>query len=67
VALHEDLQPVRTIAEKLHVSKTIVCHWIEVYERTGDVCDAPRSGRPRCTDEATDVNIAVDAIVQPFI
>lgn len=66
VALHEDHQPYRTIARKLGVSKTSVGHWIRQYQLNGDVADRPRSGRPRCTDEVTDHNIVLTAVVAPF-
>jgi transposase len=66
VVLHEDRQTVRAIAEKMHCAVNTVCHWIHAYERTGDVQDAPRSGRPRCTDEAADTNIALTAMLEPF-
>lgn len=66
VALHNDGQSVQRIADKLGVSRPTVTHWVDVYARTGGVADAPRSGRPRCTDEAADTNIAVTALVERF-
>jgi transposase-like protein len=67
VALHKDGQPRTTIAQKLDTSLTTTRHWINHYEEHKNVDDAPRSGRPKCTDEATDINIAVTARVEPFM
>ena len=66
IALHENHQSIRLIHHKLGFSRDTIAHWIEVFDRTGDVKDAPRSGRPRCTDEATDINIAVMALIEVF-
>jgi transposase len=66
IAYWKDNQPRSAIAAKLHTSLVSVGHWVEHYRAHGDVCDAPRSGRPRCTDEQTDTNIAASAYLQPF-
>ena len=52
-------------AKMLAVSKPTVRHWNGHYEKHLDVQDDSRSGRPRETDEATDINIAVFARVEP--
>ena len=52
-------------AKMLAVSKPTVRHWNGHYEKHLDVQDDSRSGRPRETDEATDINIAVVARVEP--
>ncbi len=66
VALHNDNRSERYIANHLHVSKNTVRKWITHHELFGNVNSGSRSGRPRCTDEATDTNIAVSARVQQF-
>jgi len=53
------------IAQQAGTSLPTVRHWLKHYEQKQDVADERRSGRPRCTDEATDVNIAVVAQVEP--
>ncbi|MDR3547400.1 MAG: IS630 family transposase, partial [Candidatus Pacebacteria bacterium] len=67
VALHKDGQSNTDIAQKLDTSLATTRHWINHYEETKTVDDAPRSGRPKCTDEAMDINIAVTSHVEPFL
>jgi transposase len=61
VALHEDGQSMAMIHRKLGISVNTVRRWIDTYERTRDVKDERRSGRPRCTDDDTDHTIALVA------
>jgi len=65
VTLVEDGQPRGVVAAKVGTSVPAVRRWVQRYEQHGDVADEPRSGRPRATDEATDINIAVMARVDP--
>ena len=67
VTLHKDGQSNTDIAQKLDTSLATTRHWINHYEETKTVDDAPRSGRPKCTDEAMDINVAVTARVEPFL
>jgi hypothetical protein len=48
----------------LGISESTVRRTVTRFERTGDVKDSSRSGRPRITDENTDINIAVVARVE---
>ena len=54
------------------IAADIGCKWDTVaaviarYQRTGDVHSGSRNGRPRCTDEDTNINIAVTARVDVF-
>jgi len=66
VALHKDSRSARYIAKHLHVCRDSVRKWLKHYEHFGDVQSGGRSGRPRCTDESTDTNMAVSARVEPF-
>lgn len=66
IALHKDGQSKSTIARKLHVNRSTVTRWIEHYNDTKSVKDSPRKGQPRFTDDSTDTNIVVSALVQPF-
>ena len=66
IALHSDSRSERYIAKHLHVSRDSVRKWLTHHEQFGNVSSGSRSGRPRCTDEATDTNIAVSACVEPF-
>ena len=49
----------------LGISESSVRRTVARFERTSDVNDLPRSGRPRATDDATDTNIVVVAEVEP--
>ena len=66
VVLHKQGNTTQEIGQQLAVSQPTVRHWVEHYEQTGDVKDEPRSGRPRCTDEAMDTAIAGAAHVEKF-
>jgi transposase len=44
-----------------------VNHWITHYDQHGTVSDQRRSGRRRKTDENTNINIGVTAIVEKVI
>ncbi len=52
-------------AHMLGISESSVRRAVARFERTSDVNDLPRYGRPRATDEATDTNIVVVAEVEP--
>ena len=58
VVLHKQGNTKQQIGQQIAVSQPTVRHWIECYDRTGEVKDEPRSGRPRMTDEAMDTAIA---------
>lgn len=45
------------IGQQVSVSQPTVRHWLSHYEENRDVNTAPRSGRPRCTDDETDAAI----------
>ncbi|KAG8313923.1 hypothetical protein J6590_104055, partial [Homalodisca vitripennis] len=49
----------RTIASKLHVSKTCVENTVRRFNLAGTVIDAPRSGRPRKTTPRQDRKLLV--------
>jgi transposase len=65
VVLKKEGHSTAETAKILSVSEPTVRHWNEHYEEHKDVNDDPRSGRPRETDEATAINIAVVARVEP--
>jgi transposase len=54
------------VAYEISCSEKTVSHWIHHYEEYRNVEDMDRSGRPCITDENTNINIVVDAIVDPF-
>jgi transposase len=62
IVLAKDGQSRSDIAAKVGVSAPTVRHWTEA----DDVKDAPRSGRPRVTDEALDTAIAAASWLDPF-
>ena len=66
VALHNDRRSNRYIARHLEVHKDTVRKWLDHFALLGDVRSGGRSGRPRCTDEACDTNIAVVARIDKF-
>jgi len=45
----------RDIAQEIHCSEITVALWLQRWKETRSLDDAERSGRPRCTDEETDV------------
>jgi hypothetical protein len=51
----------------LGISERSVRRWESHFNKSGDVKDEPHTGRPRITDENTDINIAVTARVEKFI
>ncbi|WP_309445178.1 IS630 family transposase [Dyella sp.] len=65
VVLDKQGLPRTDIAQQAGTSLPTVRHWLRHYEQKHDVADEPRRGRPRCTDEATDINVAVVARVEP--
>jgi hypothetical protein len=50
------------IAQQVGTSMPTVRHWIQHFEEKNDLCDEPRSGRPRCTDKDTDADIVGAAV-----
>ncbi|MDR3735986.1 MAG: helix-turn-helix domain-containing protein, partial [Acidobacteriaceae bacterium] len=67
VVLDKQGLPRTDIAQQAGTSLPTVRHWLRHYEQKHDVADERRSGRPRCTDEAADINIAVTARVEPHL
>ena len=65
VVLDKQGLPRTDIAQQAGTSLPTVRHWLRHYEEKKDVADEPRSGRPHITDEATDINMAVVARVEP--
>jgi transposase len=59
VALHKDGRSNRHIAKHVRMSRTTVADIIARWRATGSPGSGARSGRPKCTDDATD-----DAIVE---
>jgi transposase len=57
VVLQKQRQTRQEIGQQVATSQPTVRHWLQTFEETGEVKDEPRSGRPRCTDEAMDTAI----------
>lgn len=66
VVLDKEGKSSRAIARQLGVHRNTVRDVLARFAATGTPNSGSRSGRPRCTDEATDTNIAVTARVEPF-
>jgi transposase len=66
IAYWKEDQSITDIARKVGTHRDTVNRWIKHYQQHGNCDDNPHPGRPRCTDESTDINIAVAAYVQPF-
>ena len=66
VALSKDGRSNRYIARHLQVNRATVAAILSRYAATGSPGSGSRCGRPRCSDEATDTNIAVEAHVTKF-
>lgn len=66
IAFHKDKQEPEEIARKVGCSIKTVKHWISYYDINKNVEDRPRTGRPKITDENSNINIGVTAIVEPF-
>jgi transposase len=56
----------REIAQEIPCSLNTVGHWIRRWEQERSLDDAERSGRPRCTDEDTDISIEEFAAEKKF-
>ncbi|HVX01245.1 MAG TPA: IS630 family transposase [Candidatus Babeliaceae bacterium] len=54
------------VAHEISCSEKTVYHWIHHYEKYGNVDDMDRSGRPAITDENSNINIVINAVVDPF-
>jgi transposase len=54
VTLHKEGWTGRDIAQELHCSENTVSLWLTRWNETRSLEDAERSGRPRCTTDATD-------------
>jgi transposase len=52
-------------AEQLGCSRQTVSHWQRTFEATGEVRDAPRSGRPRETTELEDTALVASSVADP--
>lgn len=66
ITLHRINWSNSAIAKHLSIKRDTVAHWISVYKATGECKSGKRSGRPRCTDEATDEDILITARVVKF-
>ena len=66
VCLHKLRHDDVSVAQQVHCDIRTVRHWLAHYEQRQDVENEPRSGRPRCTDEATDTALAFVSRVEPF-
>jgi transposase len=62
-----DRQPVAIAAAKVGTSASSAQRWSKRARTTPSVADAPRSGRPRKTDEEEDVEIVEMAENEPFL
>jgi transposase len=65
VVMHAEGQLRKDIAAKVGTSIPSVRHWVNHYAQHTDVLDEQHTGRPRSTDENTDINIAVVSEVEP--
>jgi transposase len=66
VVLKAEGHSTATTAEMLAISERSVRRWETRFKNSDSVKDEARTGRPRATDENTDINIAVVAHVEPF-
>lgn len=66
VSMHNDERSNVYIARKLNISRTTVRNILARYDATGSPGSGSRSGRPRCTDDATDTALAFTARVDVF-
>lgn len=66
VSMHNDERSNVYIARKLNISRTTVRDILARYDATGSPGSGSRSGRPRCTDDATDTALAFTARVDVF-
>lgn len=66
IALHKHGVSNRKIARELAVCRDTVRDVLARYAATGSPGSGKRSGRPRTTDEATDIDIAVTAHIEVF-
>jgi DDE superfamily endonuclease/transposase/Homeodomain-like domain-containing protein len=66
VVLHKHGWKKRRIADDLQCDRHTVSAVLRRFRLSGDVCSGKRKGRPRCTDEGTDLAIAVTARIDVF-
>jgi len=66
IALHKDSRSNRHIAKQLHCNRETVRAVLARYAATGSPGSGARRGRPRCTDERTDEQIALVGRVEKF-
>jgi transposase len=66
VVLDKQGLPRGKIAQQAGTSLPSVRRWVRRFEETKELADEPRSGRPRCTDEALDTAVAFVSRVEPF-
>jgi transposase len=67
ITLHRDGQEAHTIAPKIPCGIRTVNHWIKEHDEDGTLKHKSRSGRPRKTDENTDINLSLTAKVEKFV
>jgi transposase len=67
IVLANENYSTKDIADKIHCSENTVNLWINRWNETHSLHDADRSGRPRITDEETDLNIEELAEEKKFI
>lgn len=67
VVLHDDGQSTAAAAVKAGTSERTVQRWSKRLRESDSLEDAPRAGRPRCTDEALDTAIVGYSMVDPFL
>src|SRR5665648_205705 len=66
VVLEKQGLPRGVIAQQAGMSLPSVRRWVDRFEEKSSLADEPRSGRPRCTDEAMDTALAFVSRVEPF-
>ena len=66
VAMHKDGRSNCHIARNLNIARNTVRDILARYDATGSPLSGSRSGRPRCTDDATDTALAFTAHVDVF-
>jgi transposase len=53
-------------AARINCTRQTVSHWKRKFEETGEVVDAPRSGRSRETTEEDDTLLVASSVIEPF-
>ncbi|MGH7239292.1 MAG: hypothetical protein ACREHG_04400, partial [Candidatus Saccharimonadales bacterium] len=65
--LHRDGLNAQSIAAKIPCDIRTVNYWIKQYDEDATVKDKSRSGRPRITDENTNINIALTGNIEKLV